>query len=151
MADTPIHIQLAIVIAGADGYSFTPADFEKPFDPNSIMARYVRLGEAATPLVQRPGKQFPTFVETIIDAIDFNEGGMTDQVSVEAGLRAVVGNADAVFWAAEEAFFAGHKACLDVTVPATAADPEHVPNVLALWAAYDPSERVVGLVQEMGA
>lgn len=98
-------------------------------------------------------KQFGSYLEAVMEAIQ-DKAGKTYRPGqaffieeIEAGLREVLGNADHVFWAAEEAFRAGHQACLKETVPALLQDPTHVPQVERLWQAYTPSEAVVDRVQ----
>lgn len=101
---------------------------------------------------QPTGKQFGSYIQSIMDSINSfpTEGGMVDLQDVEAGLREVCGNADAVYWAAQEAFIAGHRACLDVTVPALFQDPTHKPDPYCLWEQYTPSDAVIDQVQAMG-
>jgi hypothetical protein len=98
-------------------------------------------------------KQFGSYIETVMDAIesiaaeeDPTGRGFT-RGQVERGLREVLGNADHVFWAAEEAFLAGHEAAMTKTVPALFQDPTHVPNLICLWAQYTPSDAVIDRVQ----
>lgn len=155
MPDTSLIVKLAVSLAAVEGKTYTTADFEKPFEPGSAMHRYVRLAEGVAGHFKEPRKQIGSYVEALMSAIaeqtPYGEGiSAWDSISIEAGIREVVGNNDAVYWAAEEAFTAGHQSCLDTTVPALFADPTHIPNVGFLWEQYTPSDAVVEAVGALG-
>lgn len=101
-------------------------------------------------------KQFGSYIETVVEAVvaaaqadlmDRSTPSLFTIGEIETGLREVLGNADHVFWAAEEAFLAGHEAAMTKTVPALFQDPTHVPNLICLWAQYTPSDAVIDRVQ----
>jgi len=107
-------------------------------------------------------KQFGSYLETVLDAIESaaNQGtpaayrgarAVFFKEDIIAGLREVLGNADHVYWAAEEAFRAGHQSAFDHSVPALMQDPTHRPNLDRLWDLYTPSEAIIDRVQAADA